>query len=186
VLAPDITGVIYQGGAFGEESTLRVSRALSVYAAGLGFFSFMKVMVPWFQAQNDMKTPLRVSVTTVCLNAALNVLAVALLPVEWRHVGLAASTVACSATGCALLVLKARRGGPLGLGAAVRPVAAMAGAACAMAAALAILRPFAAPLGRLPALAALIAAGAAVYAAISLAVFRGRVRAMLRRPRSRA
>ena len=34
--------------------------------------------------------------------------------------------------------------------------------------------------------AALIAAGAAVYAAISLAVFRGKVGAMLRRPRSRA
>ena len=33
----------------------------------MGFFGFNKVLVPWFQAQNDMKTPLRVTLQTVGL-----------------------------------------------------------------------------------------------------------------------
>jgi Na+-driven multidrug efflux pump len=62
-----------------------------------------------------MKTPLKVSVWTVCLNATLNVLAVLLLPEEWRHVGLAASTTLCAGVGCAVLTTAARRrNGPLG------------------------------------------------------------------------
>ena len=141
VLAEDMTAVIYQGGGFDATATMRVSRALAVYATGLGFFSFQKSLVPWFQAQNDMKTPLRVSVATVCVNATLNILAVVFLPVEWRHVGLAASTVVCSIAGCALLMVAARRmNGSLGLGTLVRPVAKILGAALAMGAVLLLLK----------------------------------------------
>lgn len=109
VLAGEVTAVIYEGGEFDATATVRVSRALAVYSVGLCFFSLQKVMVPWFQAQGDMKTPLKVSLFTVAVNAALNILAVWLLPVEWRHVGLSASTVFCSAAGCLLLVALARR-----------------------------------------------------------------------------
>ncbi|MBR2838743.1 MAG: murein biosynthesis integral membrane protein MurJ, partial [Kiritimatiellae bacterium] len=108
LLAPEITSVIYEGRAFDAQATVRVSRALAVYALGLGFYGVQKALIPWFQAQKDMKTPLHVSVCTVALNAVLNILAVALLPQEWRHVGLAASTVACAAAGCALLGWAAR------------------------------------------------------------------------------
>ena len=99
-----IVWFVYEGHAFDATATVRVSRALSVYGFGLCFIAVQKCLVPYFQAQNDMKTPLRVTVRTVCLNATLNVLAVALLPVEWRHVGLAASTSFCALVGCALLV----------------------------------------------------------------------------------
>ena len=104
VIAPVVTEVIYQGGSFDTVATTRVSRALAVYALGLGFFGLQKALIPWFQAQNDMKTPLRVSVITVIVNATLNVLAVFLLPQEWRHVGLAASTVVCAALGCVIFI----------------------------------------------------------------------------------
>lgn len=118
VLAPEVTGFIYEGGEFDTVATMRVSRALAVYSAGLAFFGFQKVFVPWFQAQGDMKTPLRVSVCTVVLNAIFNILAVWLLPVEWRHVGLAVSTVVCSGVGCLLLGIRARmKNGALGLAA---------------------------------------------------------------------
>ena len=83
---------------------MRVARALSVYGLGLCFFSIQKCLIPFFQAQNDMRTPLRVSVQTVFLNAVLNILAVVLLPVEWRHVGFAASTSFCAFVGCALFI----------------------------------------------------------------------------------
>ena len=187
VLAPEITSVIYQGGAFDETATVRVSRALAVYAVGLGFFGFQKTLIPWFQAQNDMKTPLRVSVATVVMNAALNILAVWLLPVEWRHVGLAASTVVCAFAGCALLVVLAiRKNGSLGLSATLRPVALALAASLFMAGAIAAARPFAARLPSVVALALLIALGAAVYGTASIALMPEQVRALRSRIGRRA
>ena len=107
--APWIVWLIYEGRAFDAQATVRVARALSVYGLGLCFFSIQKCLIPFFQAQGDMKTPLRISVQTVVLNAALNVLAVVLLPVEWRHVGLAGSTSLCALVGCLLFVRAFRR-----------------------------------------------------------------------------
>ena len=163
VLAGDVTAVIYRGGAFDDVAVVRVSRAVAVYAVGLGFFGLQKSLVPWFQAQNDMKTPLRVSVWTVCLNAALNVLAVLCLPVEWRHVGLAASTVSCSGCGIVLLVRAARRrNGSLGLRRLAVPVAKMLVGSALMSAAILLLKHFA-DLPPVLLLAVAIAAGGAVY-----------------------
>ena len=106
--APWIVWLVYEGHAFDQTATVRVARALSVYGLGLCFFSIQKCFIPFFQAQNDMRTPLRISVETVILNAVLNILAVVLLPVEWRHVGLAGSTSLCALVGC-LLFLRAFR-----------------------------------------------------------------------------
>lgn len=103
VLAREVTEVVYEGGSFDALATTRVSRALFVYALSLVFFGVQKSLIPFFQAQKDLKTPLRVSLFSVVANAVLNILAVALLPEEWRHVGLAASTLLCAAFGCALL-----------------------------------------------------------------------------------
>jgi len=103
--APWIVWLVYEGKAFDAQATVRVARALSVYGLGLCFFSIQKCLIPFFQAQKDMKTPFRVTLWTVALNAMLNVLAVVFLPVEWRHVGLAASTSLCALVGCALFVV---------------------------------------------------------------------------------
>jgi len=102
--APLIVRIIYEGRAFDAVATVRVARALSVYGLGLCFFSLQKCLIPFFQAQQDMKTPLAVTVKTVVLNAVLNVLSVLFLPQEWRHVGLAASTSVCALVGCVLYV----------------------------------------------------------------------------------
>ena len=184
VLAPEVTSVIYEGGAFDATATVRVSRALAVYAVGLGFFGFQKTLVPWFQAQNDMKTPLRVTVYTVVVNATLNILAVWLLPVEWRHVGLAGSTVLCAALGCSILVFLARRrNGALGLAATVPDLAKMLVASALMAAAVWFARPALGGLSPLPRLVALIALGAAAYGVFSLLFLGARARQLLRRRR---
>ena len=170
VLAPDVTTVIYRGGAFDAAAVVRVSRAVAVYAVGLGFFGLQKSLVPWFQAQNDMKTPLRVSVWTVCLNAVLNVLAVVCLPVEWRHVGLASSTTLCAGCGCALLVAAARRrNGSLGLRRLVAPVAKMLAGAALMAAAIFTVKA-AVSLPPVFMLVLVIAVGGAVYFAAMAAM----------------
>ena len=180
ILAPDVTRVIYEGKAFDALATARVARAVACYAIGLGFFGIQKSLVPWFQAQKDMKTPLAVSVKAVCLNAVLNILAVVFLPVEWKHVGLAASTVVCAVWSCLLLVVAARRrNGSLGLSALVRPVGRTCLASAAMGAAIVAAR---APLAGLAAargwegafsnvaqLAVLIALGGGVYFGIAFA-----------------
>ncbi len=194
VLAQEVTGVIYQGGQFDALATLRVGRALAVYSLGMGFFGFNKVLVPWFQAQNDMKTPLRVTLQTVGLNAALNILAVTLLPEEWRHVGLAASTVVCAGVACGLLLRKARRlNGTLGLARCLAPLARVLVASAVMAAAIVLLRPVAAAgcgrlgarLGPVVALAALIACGLLAYGACALVLMRDQIRGLrLRRRRT--
>ncbi len=142
VLAPEAVSAIYQGGEFDATATLRVSRAVAVYAAGMGFFGVQKVLVPWFHAQKDMKTPLKISVQMVIVNAALNIAAVAFLPVEFRHVGLAASTVVCAAAGSAILYCAAKKkNGDMGILAALRPIARYAAASAAMAALIFWLRP---------------------------------------------
>lgn len=174
VLSREVTAAIYQGGEFDATATMRVSRALAVYSAGLCLFSLQKVLTPFFQAQGDMKTPVRVTFATVALNATLNIVAVWMLPEEWRHVGLAASTVACAGAGCAMLWARARRrNGPLGLGATFARASRHLLAAGAMGAVLAALRPLAAarvaPLagaaGDVASLAFLILAGMATYGA---------------------
>lgn len=163
VLAHDVTTVIYHGGAFDNLAAARVSKAVAVYAVGLGFFGLNKSLVPWFQAQNDMKTPLRVSVWTVVLNAALNILAVFCLPVEWRHVGLAASTVFCSGCGVVLLALAARRrNGALGMRRLAVPVMKMLAGSVFMTAAILLVKRFAC-LPPVFLLAVAIAAGGTVY-----------------------
>lgn len=108
-LADWIVWLIYEGHAFTARDTVRVARALSVYGIGLAFFGVQKCLIPYFQAQGDMKTPLRVTLITVVLNATLNILAVALLPIESRHVGLAGSTTLCALVGCVLFWYNLRR-----------------------------------------------------------------------------
>lgn len=170
VIAPDMTRVIYEGNAFDAVATVRVGRGVACYAAGLGFFGLQKTLVPWFQAQKDMKTPLAVSVKMVFLNATLNVLAVWLLPVEWRHVGLAASTVLCAGIACVLLtVLAKRKNGSLGLAALMRPVGRTLLASAVMGAALYGARAgfkacrWSGSFAQATQLAALVVFGAAVY-----------------------
>ncbi|MCQ2389668.1 MAG: murein biosynthesis integral membrane protein MurJ, partial [Kiritimatiellae bacterium] len=182
ILAPEVTGVIYQGGEFDALATTRVSRAVSCYAFGLGFFGLQKSLVPWFQAQNDMKTPLKVSVWMVCLNAALNVLAVFGLPMEWRHVGLAGSTVLCAGISCALLSALARRkNGALGWRALLPALARILAACALMAATLLAARPLLADRAPALALAALVAVGGAVYFAAALALMPSAVKQAVRR-----
>ena len=183
-LAPWIVWLVYEGKAFDATATIRVARALSVYGLGLCFFAVQKCLVPWFQAQNDMKTPLKVSMVTVGVNATLNILAVFLLPEEWRHVGLAASTVVCALVGAVLLVWKARRrNGHTGLRHIVVPLAKMTAAALAMALCLKALEPHLMGCAALIRLGLLISMGGAVYFGIMFLTMRQELKLIRRNKR---
>ncbi|MGN0847544.1 MAG: murein biosynthesis integral membrane protein MurJ [Kiritimatiellia bacterium] len=175
VLAPELTRLIYQGGRFDELAVVRVSRAVACYSLGLAFFCVQKTLTPWFQAQKDLKTPLKVMVRMVFLNAALNIAAVFGLPEEWRHVGLAASTVICAGISCVWLAVEARRmSGPLGWGRLLRSIGLMLIASAAMAGVLVALKRAPADfglggrIGEIVAMAVFVGTGAAVYFGVML------------------
>jgi putative peptidoglycan lipid II flippase len=194
VLAPEVTGVIYQRGEFDAVATLRDSRALAVYALGLGLFGMSKSLVPWFLAQNDMKTPLYVSCGAVGVNAVLNIAAVLLLPVEWRHVGLAASTVVCAGASCAALIaLARRRNGELGLVHALPSLAKMLAASALMGGVLWFVKPHVAALSDalihsrqaadMASLGVLVLTGILVYFAVAAVALRDNLKRLRRRGR---
>ena len=170
VLAPELTRLVYQGGRFDDVATVRVARAVACYSLGLAFFCLQKTLTPWFQAQKDLKTPLKIAVRMVFLNAALNIAAVFGLPVEWRHVGLAGSTVLCAGLSCLwLAVLARRRNGALGWNRLVRPIGLMLLASVLMGGVLVALRPLLAPYaasstcGEILVMAAYVFTGMVVY-----------------------
>jgi len=126
----------------------------------------------------------------VGLNATLNIAAVLLLPVEWRHVGLAASTVLCAGAGCVMFVVLAkRRNGVLGLSRVLAPLARVAAASAAMGGVLWLLKSPTARLfsalgpraGAVVQLAVLVVAGMAVYAGFSFLAMREQLRRLRRR-----
>ena len=105
------------------------------------------------------------------VNAALNIAAVVCLPVEWRHVGLAVSTVFCAGLGCAILrTLAVRRNGPLCAPGTVAFLVKVCLASAVMAGVLVFLKPCVRDWSRILALGVLVAAGVAAYAALALSL----------------
>lgn len=96
VLAFPIIQVIYENGAFDAESTRLTGRALIAYAPGLVTFSLYKMLLPAFHAHKDTKTPMLSAAGAVILNVCLNLLLIQVLPLQWRHAGLAGATVIAS------------------------------------------------------------------------------------------
>lgn len=180
-LAPEITSLIYEGGQFDGVAVVRVARAVACYSLGLAFFCLQKTLTPWFQAQKDLKTPLKVTMRLVFVNAALNIASVLALPVEWRHVGLAASTVLCAALACLWLwVLAVKANGSLGGARLVAPVLKMTFSSCLMGAGVWLLRDamVAHGLGPGAITAAMIAAGAAIYGTAEFLLDRASLKAL--------
>lgn len=110
-LATPAVALIYQRGAFGDDSVLWTARAVAAYAPGLLVFSANKAIVPAFYARKDLRTPVRVASYCIFGNFTLNLLSVLLLPEGWRHVGIALSTVVNSLANTLILTHLLRRQG---------------------------------------------------------------------------
>ena len=96
-LALPLTQLIYGMGRFDAESAQRTARALAAYAPGLLVFMLQKTTTPVFYALRMPRVPMVTGLVFVGVNFCLNLLLVLTLPVEWRHAGIAAATVATSA-----------------------------------------------------------------------------------------
>ncbi|MBI2441139.1 MAG: murein biosynthesis integral membrane protein MurJ [Lentisphaerae bacterium] len=89
VLAKPIVRLIYQHGDFSALATDMTTLALQCYAPGLLVFSLLKVFIPVFYAQQDMKTPVKIGL----LATALNVVLMLILMWPLKHAGIALASV---------------------------------------------------------------------------------------------
>lgn len=107
VMPVALVAIVFEGGAFGRDSTLLTAYALAAYATGLPAFVLIKVFQPAFFAREDMRTPFRFSVVMVAVNIAGSI---ALFPFI-GHVGIALATSLSAWTNLILLVTRLYRTG---------------------------------------------------------------------------
>ncbi len=88
VLAPDIMRLLFERGEFDAASTARTASVLAAYSWGLFAYSGQKMMITGYYAAHDSKTPMRIGIISLIMNAALNFI---LMPI-FKETGLAIST----------------------------------------------------------------------------------------------
>ena len=175
VIAEPIIATLFQRGAFTAAESAKTAWALVAYSVGLPAYVLIKVLAPAFFAREDTRTPVRIAVGCVVLNFALN-LGLG-LGTPLAHVGIAMSTAIAAWVNVAALWTTLHRRGYAAADARLKSKAPrILLAALGMAALLAVgQRLLAAPLAdgeaaRATALAVLVAAGLATFAALALAL----------------
>src|SRR5690606_11913742 len=71
VMSEEIVRVLYERGAFGVETTAKVSGALAIFGLGLPAFVLIKAFTPGFFAREDTRTPMMFAGVAVAVNVAL-------------------------------------------------------------------------------------------------------------------
>ena len=94
-----IISVLFQRGEFDYQSTILTSQALLYYAVGLWAFSAIRVVVSAFYSLQDTKTPVKVAIAALFVNAVLSVI----LMFPMKHGGLALATSIASAVNIMIL-----------------------------------------------------------------------------------
>ena len=105
LLAEPIVRLLFERGAFNAQSTFGCGFALQCLVPGLVFFSLVNVFARAFFALGDVKTPMRISIFCLVLNA---VLAVLLIP-RFVQGGMGMANTISSAINLALLVRALKR-----------------------------------------------------------------------------
>jgi putative peptidoglycan lipid II flippase len=88
VSAWPVMSALFGRGAFDAESVRLSSQSLAAYALGLPAFVLVKVLAPAFFARGDTATPVKIGVSAVALNLAMNVA----FMVPLKHIGPALAT----------------------------------------------------------------------------------------------
>ncbi|MFH0983829.1 MAG: murein biosynthesis integral membrane protein MurJ [Planctomycetota bacterium] len=92
VLAEPFIRVFFERGEFQAGDTVRASRALLFYGTGVWAYFLQQILVRTFYALKDSRTPVRVAVRMVLLNATLNLV----LVFPMGEAGVALSTAICA------------------------------------------------------------------------------------------
>ena len=173
LIAEPIVTVLFGHGAFTADDRVATAAAVVAFAAGLPAYVGVKILSTGFFARENTATPVRIAVLAMVVNIAASLALIGPL----GHVGVALATALAAWLNTALLALGLARAGGLAIDARLRRrFPRILGAGAAMGLALwpldLVLAPAlaGAPLARIAALAALIAAGLAVYALAALAL----------------
>jgi putative peptidoglycan lipid II flippase len=107
VIPAPLASVLYEYGATNRDDIMAIAMATAIYGLGLPAFILQKLLQPLFFAREDTKTPFRLAVWSMIINA---VLALGLMPwMGW--IAAAVATTVSSWAMVVLLVLSARRFG---------------------------------------------------------------------------
>ena len=87
VMGEPIVRLLFERGFFEAEDTARTTTALTIYAAGLLSFAWIKVCVTGFYAVKDTRTPVIIASASMLLNILLNVVLIG--PLGYRGLALA-------------------------------------------------------------------------------------------------
>ncbi len=88
ILATPIVSVLFERGAFTQASVLPTALALQAFAIGLPAYMLTKALAPFFYSKGDTKTPVKIAVVGVLINALLCLS----LMQFWGHIGIALAT----------------------------------------------------------------------------------------------
>jgi putative peptidoglycan lipid II flippase len=133
VAALPVMDVLFVRGAFTLHTAQLASHSLAAFAFGLPFFALVKVLTPGYFGRGDTATPLKISILTVFLNLAMNLIFMHPL----KAVGPALATSLSSLINAAILALILSRRGHFALDSpAKKRVPKILAAAAIMAAAL--------------------------------------------------
>jgi putative peptidoglycan lipid II flippase len=109
VLAVPIIRIIFERSAFTAADTVATAVALQFYALGLVGYSVVRIASPVFYALGETRTPVKVSVATVVVNAVLNVVLVRFI--GYRGLALGTSVAALFNATLLMMLLRRRLGG---------------------------------------------------------------------------
>jgi putative peptidoglycan lipid II flippase len=112
VLAGPLVTTLFFGGIFDAHAVRMTALALQAYALGLVGFSFVKILAPAFFAREDTRTPVRIAIIALVVNAGLSILSAWYLTKtahDAPHVGLAAATSVAACLNALLLYRGLRR-----------------------------------------------------------------------------
>lgn len=87
VLSMPLIGTLFVRGAYTMADALQTQKALIAYSVGLTGLILVKVLAPGFYARQDIKTPVKVAILTICATQLMNLMFIWHL----KHAGLSLS-----------------------------------------------------------------------------------------------
>ncbi len=89
VLGVPLIATLFHHGKFGAIDVLQTRQALLAYSVGLSGLILVKILAPAFYSRQDIRTPLKIALFTLCATQAMNAVFIFFTPLA--HAGLALS-----------------------------------------------------------------------------------------------
>jgi len=113
VLGMPMIDLIFRQGKWTEAASRLTHQALIFYALGLVMWGLMRILIPIYYADRDVRTPVRIGAASMVFNVLLNILLITVEPLRQTlgHAGLAlANTLSVVMNMALLLYILQRRG----------------------------------------------------------------------------